>query len=130
MRLDVIRRIDKGDLQRSGEELPKWLDALITPINLFIENVVNALRGRLTFADNFLCNVRTLTFTSGTELEINPRKTDSSQTLRAIGVFPIYCSSGNIDKFGWTQKNNGNIGVTVTSDAGGSIDVGIVILLG
>lgn len=132
MKLGTIKRISKDDLARTGDELPKWLDAFLDPLNQAIEKFALALSNGVTFDDNFLCKRTKLTFTHGVEQLINPFPT-GSRNLSVIGVFPI--SSGNeaIDKFKWVSKTDGSIGVTFQFDGGTSATqaiCSIIILLG
>lgn len=117
MKLGVLKRISKGDLQKAGGEIPRWLDAMLSPLNTFIEKVGITLQGKLTFDDNFLCKVTYLEFTHGVEQLINP-KISSAPNARVVGV--IYVSAGGltVDKFKWVQKETGNIGVTFSFDGG------------
>jgi hypothetical protein len=129
MKLGILKRIPKENLQQAGD-LPKWIDVLLDPLNSFIESIGNALQGRLTFEDNFLCKVDTQTYTAGVELLINPYRENQSN-LRVKGVIPLYANGSIIDTFGWVRKQKGNIGVTF-SFAGGvtAASCTILILLG
>lgn len=122
MKIGVIKTIIKEELARLGD-LPKWMDAFLFPINQFINQVGTALKGNLTFDDNFLCKIKSLKFTSGTESEINP---DSNSKVR--GVLLLSFEGKNIDKFSWREKQNGQIGVTVTFDGGGTAICELLIL--
>lgn len=128
MRLGVVRRIDKGDIARSGET-PKWIDALLNPLNTFIESVVSALDRRLTFENNFLCVVSSYEITSGTDLEVNPTPSGASR-LRVTGVIPLSVSEGQVNTFGWVQLTNGNISISATLVNATTANLKILILLG
>lgn len=122
MKIGVIKTIIKEELTRFGD-VPKWMDAFLFPINQFINQVGTALKGNLTFDDNFLCKSKTIKFTSGVELEINP---DSN--LKVRGVLLLNFEGKNVDKFSWRDKQNNQIGVTITFDGGGSALCEILIL--
>ena len=84
MKLSQIKTVSKDSLSKAGE-LPKWIDALLQPLNQFIENVGQALQGQLTFKDNFLCKVTSERLAHGAETEVNPytsakQKTNSTQS--------------------------------------------------
>lgn len=105
MKLSTIRRILKEDLARSGET-PNWLDALLTPLNDFINQAVSAFGNNLTFRDNFLSTEVTQSFTSGVTAEVNPQK-----TARVRHVFVGDPGGKMIKGFGWERRINGNINV-------------------
>jgi len=60
------RKILKSDIP----DAPGWFDPIISTLNSFFDTVIGALRGRLTFRDNFYCQVKEFTFTHGVELEV------------------------------------------------------------
>ena len=62
-----VRKILKSDLP----DAPDWVTRLLTPINEVFNSVIGALRGKLTFSDNFYCEIRELTFIHDSELEIS-----------------------------------------------------------
>lgn len=127
MKLGLLKRISKEQLQKMGE-VPKWIDALLEPINEFIEKVGSAVQGKLTFRDNFLGKVVEIEITSNTEIEINPFNVGQS-TLRVTGVLVLSSGSLLVRDFGWTQKSNGNVGVTVVFASGTSAKCRLQILL-
>lgn len=129
MKLGVVKRIDKADLAKGGGEIPKWIDALLDPLNQFIEKVGLALQNRLSLVDNFLGKEFSAEFTDSEELEINPYP-DSSRTSRVRGVIPLTTGEVYVTAWKWTQKSNGNIGVTFQFSGATSATVRIQILLG
>jgi hypothetical protein len=132
MKLGTIKRISKDDLARSGDDLPKWIDALLDPLNQAIEKFTLALSGGLTFDDNFSSKRVSLTFTHATEQLVNPFP-QGSRKLRVIGVLPVSCGNESIDAFKWVVKTDGSIGVTFQFDGGTSATqavCSIIILLG
>jgi hypothetical protein len=138
MRLGVIKKILKEDLGAGGQQLPPWLDPFMGALNTFIDQVVSALQGRLTFADNFSSKSMTQEMTHGVALAVNPQ-VSTQQTLRPLGLLCLGASEGYlIDSFGYTRNQNGSFGITVrflNSDgtavsAGTTAKVDLVILLG
>lgn len=127
MILGVIKRISKDDMAKL-EKLPKWIDALLTPLNDFIEKVGLALQNRLTFKDNFLGKVGTFTFVHDSELEINPYPATRG-SLRVAGVIPVSSGDMFITAFKWVSKSNGNIGVTIKFSGGTTANVKLQIQL-
>jgi len=57
------RKILKSDLPQA----PSWFTPVISILNEFLDTVIGGLRGKLTFADNFYMDIKTLTFTHGVE---------------------------------------------------------------
>lgn len=127
MILGLIRRISKDDLVKLGE-VPKWIDAFLTPLNDFIEKVGLSLQNRLTFRDNFLGKVVTVTVIHATELEVNPYPSTRG-SFRVAGVVPISTGELFIDAFKWVSKQNGNIGVTVKFTGGTTAKIRLQIHL-
>lgn len=113
MRVTGLKRVLKEDLSKADANLPKWIDALLDPLNTFIDTVGLALQNRLTPADNFYCKEVTMSFTSAVEQELNPR-TAFAPNARAYGVSLLASSGETVSTFVWDQKTNGNIVVTVT----------------
>lgn len=122
MKLQGIKTVVKEELSRF-EKLPAWIDPLLQTLNTFISNVVIALRGNLTFEDNFLCKVKKITLSHGVQGEINP-----DSRLKVIGVLILSSEGQIIDKSGWRQLSNGNVGVTVYFDSATSALCELVIL--
>lgn len=128
MRLSQIKKVLREDLAKAGESLPKWLDSMLQPINLFIENAGLALQNRLTFGDNFYCKEVSLNFTSDVEQEVNI-KTAFAPSARCYGVLIVSSENEAIAHYKWANKNNGNIGVTVTFVTATDADCALIILL-
>lgn len=128
----TLKRILKEELARSKEPIPNYMDVVLKVLNSNFEQLVNALSNRLSFEDNFNSTTVQREVTHGVELEINPLA-GKSGNLRVIGVF--LTSSGNlvVDKFGWTLKTTGNVGITAYFNGGSGTTVAdckIIALLG
>lgn len=121
-KLGTVRRIQKEDLARSGE-LPNWVDPLIVTLNQFMDSVVVALAGRISFADNIQCKVITQDFVSGTELVVNPQS-----SLKPIGIIPIMSQTTEIDSWKMSYKSSGQVGITLTFVGGGTQSATVIIL--
>lgn len=128
MKLGVLKRISKEDLSKADKDLPKFIDALLSPLNEFIEKIGQALQGRLTFEDNFLCKIVSIELTSGVEKNINPFG-DGQKNLRVRGVLFVSATGLQIASYGWVQNADGTIGVTVTFVSGTSSVCEMIILL-
>lgn len=124
MRIPVIKRISREDLKES--KLPKWVDALLEPLNNFIVTTVTAMSSRLTFEENFQAKVLIFELTHDTELVINPQ----AGRLRVIGVLPTYYGDAMGTGFGWEPKSGEKIGVTCRFSDSGTHKVKLVVLLG
>lgn len=67
MRIESINKIYRKDIP----EAPSWLDKLLFPLNQFMDSVSTAMRGKLTFGDNFLCEIKEYEFEHGLEQKIS-----------------------------------------------------------
>lgn len=128
MKFSQFKRILKEDLSKAGGDIPAWMDTLLQPLNLLIENVALALQNRLNFTDNFYCKEVTIKLTSDTEREINPT-TPFAASARAYGVLVLASNNNAIAHMKWRNKNNGNVGVTVTYVSATEADCTLLILL-
>lgn len=126
MKLGLISRLSK---QIFGSDPPKWRDEFLAAINPFIEKVGLALQNRLTFEDNFLCEVISRKFTDNIALELNPF-TRNSRNLRVTGVLSLDAGGLQVDGFKWVQKDNGNIAVTYQFSGGTEANCKVLVLLG
>lgn len=106
MKIGSISRILKDDLAKGGA-VPAWVEYLISPLNEFISVATQALRGNLTFQDNFLCKQTTLELTHGVEVEVNPQS-----SLKVIGMIPLNALKESVDASGFRLKSSGLVGVT------------------
>jgi len=116
MILSTIRRILREDLSRAGE-VPKWADAMLEPLNQFIDQVALSLRNNLTFKDNFAGRQVSLTVTHDVAQEINPQSRN-----KVIGVLCVSAGGNVVTGFGWDTLSNGNISVTVQFAAGAATE--------
>lgn len=129
MKLGTLRRVLKEDLSKAASEaLPKWIDALLGPVNEFIEKVGQSLQNRLTFEDNFYAILRTQAFNSGVELEVNA-KAEFSGNARVYGMLLVSSEGQTVISHVWAQKTNGNIAVTVTFASVASAKCELLLLL-
>lgn len=56
-----VFRINREDIPNA----PEWIDALISPLNLFMQSVWTSLNGSLNLSQNIISQVKTLTFNTG-----------------------------------------------------------------
>lgn len=55
-KLPVVKRLLQEDMKGAGS----WISKLLFPLNLFMSNVYSALNHGLTFQDNMLAQIKTL----------------------------------------------------------------------
>ena len=128
MKFSQFKRVLKEDLAAAGGEVPKWVDVLLQPINLFIENVALALQNRLNFSDNFFSKEVTIRFVDGSAQEVNPT-TAFAKSARAYGILLLSSSGETVDNFIWTNKTNGNVSITVNFNSASDAECTFLILL-
>lgn len=99
------------DLKRAAEEIPKWVPALIGPLNEFMETVVGALRGGLTFSDNFSGKTLEIEFTHGVPKQVNPQL----QNRRVVGMLVLSSGAQLVDSSGFVQQAglSSNLSITI-----------------
>ena len=114
MRLSTIKTIVREELAKYGE-LPAWINPLLGTLNQFINSVGLALTGNLTYADNFACTEKVLILTHGVEQALNTGSNSRPTEVRIRDANGLV-----IDKFGWSRKADGSVGVTVYFDGGTS----------
>ena len=114
MKLPVLRRILKEDLQKAGE-VPSWIDALLDPLNEFIDNVTLAFRNNITFPDNFAGKLVSISFTHNVELNVNP-----GSNAKILGVMPLGALNESTVSFKWVKQIDGSLGITFGFGSGGT----------
>lgn len=120
MKIGVTSRIRREDLK----EAPAWIDGLLGTLNSFIERVVSALTGRLTFQDNFQCKVIYEEFTDNIEKIVSV-----PPGYRVSGAIPLLALNAVITGCGVTLRQDQTTGVTVRIQGGGSAFCRIVLTL-
>lgn len=120
-KISVINKILKSDVP----DAPSWSDVLISTLNQFFDVAIIALKGRLTFTDNFLCDYKELTFTSGEELQI---LTNMSTYGGVLIVKPPNEQNVTIASYGARQIKNKTVGVTINLTGATASRIGLIIL--
>jgi len=87
---------------------PPWFDKVLSVLNSFLDTVIGALRGKLTFRENHYCEVREFEFEDGIEKEILYSKVNDVQGMFIIGT-PV----DGIDQWAWRKIRPNIIGITV-----------------
>lgn len=106
MNLGVVRRILREDLSKSGP-LPTWIDALLSPLNDFIDKVTTLSRNNTTLQENVSGKIFTTTFTDGVELKVA-----TGSSLKVVGVIPLAFGSQTLTSFAWSRNQDQTINVT------------------
>jgi hypothetical protein len=107
-----LSRVLKEDLTRMGD-VPKWIDALISPVNQIIDVAGKALSNNLTFKDNFATAEVIQKFTHGVESQINPHTTQ-----KVKGIVIVDTGGEMITGYRLVRKTTGNLGITINYNAG------------
>lgn len=124
MNLSVIRRILREDLNKAGT-LPSWIDALLSPLNEFIDKVTTALRQNLTLQENIAGKFFQATFTDGVALKI----ASGTTTLKVVGVWPLAFGTQTMTSFAWSRQVDGNISVKFGFASVGASDACTIFLI-
>jgi hypothetical protein len=111
-----IRKLLKSDFQ----EAPSWFDKLLSPFNQFLDSVIGALRNRLTFKDNFYCEVKELTFVHAIELEVAHNLSDFKGILIVRTPNETPSTTYGINEWHVREISNKTIGVTIEFAGAGS----------
>jgi len=110
-----IKRILKSDIP----EAPGWLEKLLNPLNEFLDNAVGALRNKLTFGDNFYCNIKEFDFTHAEELQVG-HSLDAYKGLLVLSTPQM--TSADYAIVGWKARiiDKSTLGVVVYFQGAGS----------
>jgi len=79
--LPATKRITRADL---GEDIPEWVDNLLSPLNAFIEQIYTAFNKNISIPENIASQI--------IQLEINTNASYSS------GIFPSTSFKRNLSK--------------------------------
>lgn len=123
MKISAVQRIREEDLAAGGEVHPS-VKQLLGPLNEFIEQVAQAVAGRLTFVDNLDAKIVEMKLTSGVAQEIS-----IPQGRRVFGVFPVECFGKRITAYGFTRRTDGNIDLVVEHTGASKTNCRVIILM-
>lgn len=112
-----VRGIKREDLPADA---PSWVDSLLTPLNMFMDTTVTALRNGLNHRDNMRATLRKFTFTTAVELEINHKYNGM------VGIDVLYCE--DFYKKRERQIDNDTVGVTLKFDTSTTEEVTFAII--
>lgn len=106
----------KKILREDVKDAPSWVNAIIDPLNNFMESVYQALNKNITFGENVACFIKEITYkTPATYPVMDDVQFLTTLKTKAVGVFLLQA----IDKATYTPavgpvyvpwyENNGNI---------------------
>lgn len=83
-KLPVIKRVLREDIPSA----PDWIGRLLYPMNLFFENVYNALNSDLTFSENIRSQVKDISFTTSSAYDGTAANFETLEFTIELGSFP------------------------------------------
>ena len=88
---------------KAGQEMAPFVDY----VTRAFEEVIRSLRNNLTFQDNFLCNVKTVSLKHGTTISIPFDK-------KVTGIIPVRVNhtSDSLDSLNWYYDSKGDLKIT------------------
>lgn len=112
----------------AGQQLSDALQYLST----FVEVTIRNLKNGLTFSDNFLCELKTVTVQPDVETAIQTAsKSTVTQILVRRVINDVYYA---VNSFGWKYNDSGSlvikVGVSGTPPANTKISLELVIMFG
>ena len=121
-----IRKLLKSDFPDS----PDWFDGFLISYNQFLDSTIGALRNKLTFRDNFYCEVKTYEFTHATELKIGHNLNDFKGVLITKSPNETPATTYGVTEWHVREIDNSTIGLTIEFAGGGATtgEVSFIIL--
>lgn len=120
-----IRKLLKSDFTNA----PAWFDQFLVSYNQFIDSVIGALRNKLTFRDNFYCEVKEFTFTHGSELTISHSLNDFKGILIVKTPNESPSTTYGISEWYVREIDNQTIGVTIQFAGGASTEGAVSFII-
>lgn len=123
MKFSVSRLLETAKYLNTevGKQVPDFFSYMAD----FVENTARCLRVGLTFSDNFACDVKTVSLTSGADQVI-------SATKPVVGIIPlrVVSQTAGLDSFAWFYDKGGRLTVraTFTGSPTSALDVLLVLL--
>lgn len=111
-----VRKLLKSDFT----EAPRWFDKMLFPFNQFLDSVIGALRNKLTFRDNFYCEVREFEFTHNTELVISHSLIEFKGVLIVQSPAETPATTYGINSFHCREISNTEVGLTISFNGAGT----------
>ena len=92
---------------------PPWFDKVLSALNSFLDTVIGALRGKLTFRENFYCEEKEYTFVHAVEKKILMQKVDAYKGLLIVTTPEEESDDYAVSAFKVRRKDPTTIGLTV-----------------
>jgi len=124
----IIRGTNKI-LKSDIPDAPPWFDKVLSVLNSFLDTVIGALRGKLTFRDNFYCEEREFTFVHGTEQNILMQRVSAYKGLLIVTTPEEESDDYAVTAFKVRRKDPTTIGVTVYFEGAGSTEGKVKFLI-
>lgn len=125
MKLKISKVLDVSKFlpTQAGDQLKD----LILYLGEFTQQIVQAVGGKLNFADNFLSEIKTINVISNEVLTVSVNGKRISNLFIIRSLDPAYYV---IERFGWKYDNEGNLSVVIglLGNPEQSIPVEILIL--
>lgn len=83
-KLPKITRIRREDLP----DAPAWISKLLYPLNLFMDGVISAFKGNLTFVDNIRSQIKEISFETSSAYDGTDANFDTVSFLRDMATKP------------------------------------------
>jgi len=111
-----VRKLLKSDFS----EAPKWFEKMLSPFNQFLDSVIGALRNRLTFRENFYCEVKEYIFTHASELEVSHSLSSFTGIMIVATPSVTPATTYGISEWHTREIDNSTIGITIEFAGGGT----------
>jgi len=123
MKISLTRNLETAKILAT--EVGQQLRPFITYLAEFVQQVVQALLNGLTFSDNFDCEIKTVSLSSGQAQVIETKK-----TAKLVLVGRVFSQTHGLDAFAWYYDANSklNVKATFTGSPDSALDVTIVVL--
>lgn len=120
-----VRKLLKNDFK----DAPPWFDKMLYPFNQFLDSVIGALRNKLTFRENFYCEVKEYSFTHATELKISHNLEELSGVLITLPPNKTPATTYGISEWHSREIDNKTVGVTVEFAGAGTTEGTVKLIL-
>ena len=112
----------KKILQSDIPGMDPWFESVLSPLNTFMTTVMTALRTKLTFRDNFLAQVKELTFVHNVEKKISYTGLNDANGILIVRTPEKDDADYSITGWRTRRISTGIIGVTISFAGAGTIE--------
>ena len=103
-------------------DAPPWFDKVLSVLNSFLDTVIGALRGKLTFRDNIYCEIKEFVFVHGVEKKILFSKINQFKGLLIVSTPEEESDDYAVAAHKVRRRDPTTIGVTVYFQGAGTIE--------